>query len=135
MKELSELDLPEDIRYTEEHEWARLEDEKVVIGISDYAQDQLGEIVYIDLQKEGTSFGKGETFGVVESVKAVSDLYMPITGEITKVNPELEDSPENVNEKPYDDGWMIEVKPSDIGEFDSLMTRDEYMKMVDELEE
>ena len=135
MKELSELDLPEDIRYTEEHEWARLEEEKVVIGISDYAQDQLGEIVYIDLQKEGSSFGKGEAFGVVESVKAVSDLYMPMAGEITKVNPELEDSPENVNEKPYDDGWMIEVKPSDIGEFDSLMTRDEYMKMVDELED
>ncbi len=134
MKEISELNLPDDVRYAEDHEWARLEDNKVRVGINDYAQDQLGDIVFVELPEVGNTFEKDEEFGTVESVKAVSELYMPIGGEIIDVNTALEKSPELVNERPYSDGWMIEVKPSDSTEMDSLMTRDAYLKMFKEVE-
>jgi len=134
MKEISELNLPDDVRYAEDHEWARLEDNKVRVGINDYAQDQLGDIVFVELPEVGNTFEKDEEFGTVESVKAVSELYIPIGGEIIDVNTALEESPELVNEKPYSDGWMIEVKPSDPTEMDSLMTRDAYLKMFKEVE-
>ena len=133
MKEINELNLPDNLRYSENHVWALLDGEKVKVGISDYAQDQLGDIVYIDLPKEGDSLKKGKEFGVVESVKAVNDLYMPMGGEIIAVNPELEDSPEIVNSSPNSDGWMIEVKPDDPGEMDSLMNRDGYLEMLKEM--
>jgi glycine cleavage system H protein len=135
MKEIHELDLPDDIRYAENHEWARVEDGRVKVGISDYAQDQLGEIVFIELPRVGDSFQKGESFGTVESVKAVSELYMPVGGEIVDVNKNLDESPESVNKEPYAGGWMIEVKPGDLAERDTLMDKAAYSKMLEGLEE
>ena len=130
MKEIGELHLPDDVRYAEDHEWVRSEDEKTRIGISDYAQDQLGDIVYVELPQVGDTFNKGEEFGTVESVKAVAELYMPIGGEILAVNTALEESPELVNKSPYGDGWLIEVKPADSAELDALMTRDVYLETL-----
>ncbi|MBW1660033.1 MAG: glycine cleavage system protein GcvH, partial [Deltaproteobacteria bacterium] len=106
MKELNELILPDDVRFTEEHEWARKEGENVRVGISDYAQDQLGDIVFVELPEVGSSFSKGDEFGTVESVKTVSELYMPIGGEVVAINEELADHPEYVNTDPYGKGWM-----------------------------
>lgn len=130
MKELSELHLPEDTRYAESHEWAKLEGDTVKIGITDYAQDQLGDIVFVELPEDGDSFEKGEEFGTVESVKAVSELYMPVGGEVVSVNSALEDSPERVNNSPYSEGWMIEVKPDDPSEMDDLLTGDVYLEKL-----
>ena len=130
MKEIDELNIPDDLRYAEDHEWVRPEGDKVRVGINDYAQDQLGDIVFVELPRVGDSFEKGKEFGIVESVKAVSELYMPVGGEILAVNTSLEELPELVNTSPYDDGWMIEVKPSDPSELDTLMTRDSYLKML-----
>lgn len=124
MKEISELNLPDDIRYAEDHEWARLEGDTVTVGIDDYAQDQLGDIVFVELPQVGDIFKKGEEFATVESVKAVSECYMPTGGEITAVNTALEESPELVNTSPYKDGWFVRVRPSDLSEMDSLMTSD-----------
>ncbi|HKJ65003.1 MAG TPA: glycine cleavage system protein GcvH, partial [Desulfopila sp.] len=101
MKELDELILPDDLGYTKEHEWAKIEGDLVVIGISDYAQDQLGDIVFVEMPEEGDSFSAGEEFGTLESVKAVSELYIPLSGEVVAVNEELEDSPELLNRDPY----------------------------------
>lgn len=134
MKEIDELNLPDDVRYAEDHEWIRYEGDKVRIGISDYAQDQLGDIVFVELPQSGDTFEKGEEFGTVESVKAVSELYMPIGGEILSVNAALEESPDLVNQSPYNDGWMIEVKPSDSAELEALITRDAYLEMLKGLE-
>ena len=132
MKAIDELNFPEEIRYTETHEWARPADDTVKIGISDYAQDQLGDVVFVELPQAGESFARGAEFGTVESVKAVSELYMPVGGEIVAVNSALEDAPEMVNNSPYSEGWMIEVKPDNSAELDSLLTRDVY---VDSLKE
>lgn len=134
MKEIDELHLPDDARYTDDHEYARPEDGAVKIGISDYAQDQLGDIVFVELPQKGDRFGKGEEFGVVESVKAVAELYIPVGGEVLEVNTALEKAPELVNTGPYDTGWMIRVKPSDLGELDSLMAHDAYRQMLKGLE-
>ena len=130
MKEIGELVLPEDVRYTEDHEWAKQNGQTVRIGISDYAQDQLGDIVFVELPAVGDVFAKGDEFGTVESVKAVSELYMPIGGKIAAVNTALEDAPEKVNNAPYTDGWMIEVEAEGPGEFDALMDKDAYLKML-----
>ena len=135
MKELSELNLPEDVRYTKDHEWARKKGETVQIGISDFAQDQLGDIVFVELPAEGDRFEEGDEFGTVESVKAVSELFMPLAGEVAAVNPALEDSPELVNNAPYTDGWMLEIKASDPAAYDRLMDRDAYRDMLKGLEE
>jgi glycine cleavage system H protein len=130
MKELNELNFPDDVRYAESHEWARSEGEKVIIGITDYAQDQLGDIVFVELPEKGNTFGKGEAFGTVESVKAVSELYMPVGGEVTAVNAALEESPEKVNNAPYRDGWMIEIKAENPSELDILLTKDAYLETL-----
>ncbi len=130
MKELSELNLPDDVRYAESHEWARSEDDKVKVGISDYAQDQLGDIVFVELPEVGDSLDKGEEFGTVESVKAVSELYMPVGGEIVAVNSGLEDNPEWVNNTPYADGWMIEIKPDNPSTIDDLLNNDAYLEKL-----
>jgi len=134
MKEISELNLPDDLRYAEDHEWIRPEGDEVTIGINDYAENQLGDIVFVELPQVGDTLEKGEEFGTVESVKAVAELYMPIGGEILKTNTALEDSPELVNKNPYNDGWMIQVKPADPGELDALMTKDVYLEMLKGLE-
>ena len=130
MKELNELNFPDDVSYAESHEWARSEGEKVKIGITDYAQDQLGDIVFVELPEKGTAFSKGEAFGTVESVKAVSELYMPVGGEVVAVNTALEESPEKVNNAPYSDGWMIEIKTENPSELDILLTKDAYLETL-----
>ncbi len=127
MKELNELNFPDDVRYAESHEWARIEGDKVKIGISDYAQDQLGDIVFVELPEVGDTFNKGEEFGTVESVKAVSELYMPVAGKVVAINSSLEESPEKVNNTPYGDGWMIEIKAGNASEVDDLMENDAYL--------
>ena len=130
MKELNELNFPDDLRYAESHEWARSESDKVKIGITDYAQDQLGDIVFVELPEKGDTLIKGEAFGTVESVKAVSELYMPVGGEVTAVNAALEESPEKVNTAPYSDGWMIEIKAENPSELDALLTKDAYFETL-----
>jgi glycine cleavage system H protein len=122
MKEISELNLPDDIRYADDHEWARLEGDKVRVGLDDYAQDQLGDIVFVELPQVGDTFKQGEEFATVESVKAVCECYLPVGGEIIAVNSALEESPELVNRSPYGDGWFVEVNPRDRSEMDTLMT-------------
>ena len=134
MKEIDELKFSDDLHYSEDHEWVNVEGDTAKIGISDYAQDQLGDIVFVELPNVGDSFQKGDEFGTVESVKAVSELYMPISGEVTAINNALEDSPELVNTQPYDDGWMIAVKIADPSELDALMSKDDYYKMIKEME-
>ncbi len=129
MKGIDQLIIP-DVRYAPDHEWARLEGDRVRVGISDYAQDQLGDIVYVELPRVGDTFERGEVFGTVESVKAVSELYMPVGGEILAVNPALEGSPELVNTDPYHEGWMIDVKPGDLKELDALMSQNAYVRML-----
>jgi glycine cleavage system H protein len=125
------VEILDELKYTKEHEWAKLEDDLVVIGITDYAQDALGEIVYIELPSEGDEVTKGNPFGAVESTKSVSDLYAPVNGEVVEVNEALLDSPEAINEDPYGDGWMIKVKPYDVGELQDLMDNDEYTEFIE----
>jgi len=130
MKEINELNFPEDVRYSESHEWVKTAGETAKLGITDYAQDQLGDIVFVELPDVGESFEKGAEYGTVESVKAVSELFMPVSGEIVAVNDALEDSPESVNNTPYSDGWMIEVKLDDPSEPDSLMDKNAYVSTL-----
>jgi len=130
MKEINELILPEDVRYTEDHEWAKLEGEIVKIGLTDYAQDQLGDIVFVEFPEVGDSFSKGDEFGTIESVKAVSEIIMPVSGEVVAINENLENVPELVNKEPYEGGWLIEVKPEDTRELDALMDKTAYMKVL-----
>lgn len=125
------MDYPKDFKYTKDHEWVKLKDKEVLMGITDYAQEELGDIVFIELPPEGTKVEKGEDFIVVESVKAVSDVYAPVSGEVVKVNNKLADSPELVNESPHDEGWMARIKMSDKSELDGFMDRDEYVKLTE----
>jgi glycine cleavage system H protein len=127
MKELNELNFPDDIRYAKSHEWARSEGETIKVGITDYAQDQLGDIVFVELPEVGDTLDKGEEFGTVESVKAVSELYMPVAGEVVAINDTLEDAPEKINNSPYSDGWMVEIKAENPSELDDLMENDAYL--------
>ena len=130
MKELHELNLPDDVRYTDDHEWAKAEGEKVKIGITDYAQDQLGEIIFVEVPEVGDTLSKGDNFGSLESVKAVSDMVMPVSGEVLAVNTDLEDAPELLNQEPYSGGWIIEIKPDDPSELDQLMDHNAYLEML-----
>ncbi len=122
---------PEDLLYAENHEWIRVENGTGTIGITDYAQDQLGDLVFVELPEEGDEFGQGDPFGVIESVKAVADFYMPVGGEIIEVNEELLDAPEIISEDPYDEGWIIKVKIADDGELDALMNSEDYQATLD----
>jgi len=130
MKEINELSFPEDVRYAESHEWVKATGDTARIGITDYAQDQLGDIVFVELPDVGESFEKGAEFGTVESVKAVSELYLPVSGEIVAINEALEDAPELINDTPFSDGWMIEVKLADSSELDALMDKDAYLSTL-----
>ncbi|GAB4283254.1 MAG: glycine cleavage system protein GcvH [Coriobacteriia bacterium] len=123
---------PKDLKYDKEHEWVKVEGDVVTIGISHFAQDQLGEVVYVDLPSVGDAVTAGETFGEIESVKSVSELFSPVTGEIVEVNDGLSDAPEVVNEDPYGDGWMIKVSLGDTAELDELMAAEEYEAFVSE---
>jgi len=129
---LADYQIPDDLHYSEEDEWARMDDGRVVVGITDYAQQQLGDIVFVELPEVGATFTKGDSFGVVESVKAVSDLRAPLGGEILAVNQELVDRPEAVNEECYDSGWMVIFAPSDPGELATLLDAEAYLKYVEE---
>ncbi|MCD6273459.1 MAG: glycine cleavage system protein GcvH [Deltaproteobacteria bacterium] len=130
MKDIDELNIPDHIKYGDTHEWAELKGDMVKIGISDYAQDQLGDIVFVELPEVGTSFSRGDEFGTVESVKAVSELYMPVGGEVSAVNAALGDAPELVNNDPYNAGWMIEIKLINKEELTDLMDKTAYLKML-----
>jgi len=126
MKSISEIILKNDVRYAPDHEWARREGDAVTVGVSDYAQEQLGDIVFVELPAVKRRFKKGESFGSVESTKAVSELFMPVSGEISAVNAGLAENPEWINSDPYGNGWIIRVKPSDPAEFDGLMDETAY---------
>ncbi len=129
-KDINELNFPENVRYTKDHEWARADGDVVKIGITDYAQDQLGDIVFVERPEVGDNFDQGQEFGTLESVKAVSEMYMPVSGEISAANDELEDTPELVNTDPYGHGWIAEIKPADMADMDSLMDHAAYLDML-----
>ena len=120
------FDVPTDLRYLDSHEWARVDDGTARIGISDFAQDELGDVVFVDLPGEGEDVTAGEDFGVVESIKAVSDIYAPVSGTVTAVNDDLVDAPELINEAPYGDGWLIEVDLADDPGLDDLLSAEAY---------
>jgi glycine cleavage system H protein len=123
------LTIPEDLQYTKSHEWVLIEGDTVTIGITDHAQDELGDVVFVELPDEGATFDAGESFGTVESVKAVSDLYTPVGGEVVEVNSTLEDAPENINEDPYGEGWIVKLRTTDEAD---LLSPEEYEKVVEE---
>lgn len=124
------MSTPKDLRYSEEHEWVKLEDGKVRIGITHFAQSELGDIVFVELPQVGDDIKTDDPFGSVESVKTVSELYAPVSGKVVEVNTDLEDNPEFVNESPYDKAWMIVVELSDASEIDNLMTVEQYEEMI-----
>ncbi|MEK5233086.1 glycine cleavage system protein GcvH [Lysinibacillus sp. FSL K6-0232] len=126
------MSTPKDLRYSEEHEWVKVEDGKVRIGITHFAQSELGDIVFVELPQVGDEIKTDDPFGSVESVKTVSELYAPISGTVVEVNADLEDSPEFVNESPYEKAWMIVVEPADASEVDKLMTAEQYEEMIAE---
>jgi len=130
MKELSELNFPDDVMYTDDHEWTKVDNDETIIGISDYAQDQLGDIVFVELPQVGETFEKGAEFGTVESVKAVSELFLPVSGEVVAINETLDDTPELVNNEPYTGGWMLRVKLSEKSELDQLMNKSAYLESI-----
>jgi glycine cleavage system H protein len=124
------MNFPEELKYTKDHEWVRIEGDTATIGITDFAQGELGDIVFVEIETVGESLGAEETFGTVEAVKTVSDLFMPLSGEILEFNEELESSPELVNSDPYGEGWMIKIKISDNSELDQLLNVDAYREMT-----
>jgi glycine cleavage system H protein len=118
--------VPEDLHYSKDHEWVRVEGDEAIIGITDFAQNSLGDVVYVELAKPGDTFAANESFGSVESVKAVSEVFCPVTGAVTAINEALADEPEKVNTDPYGDGWMLRIKMTNPGEVDSMLTAAEY---------
>ena len=123
------MNIPEDLQYTKSHEWVRMDGDTATIGITDHAQDELGDVVFVELPDEGATFDAGDSFGTVESVKAVSDLYTPVGGEVIEVNSALEDAPENINEDPYGEGWIVKLRATDEAD---LLSPEEYEKVVAE---
>ena len=126
------MEFPTNIKYTNEHEWIRLEGDIAYVGITDYAQQQLGDIVFIDVPTEGETLEKGETFGTVEVVKTVSDLFLPIGGEVMEANQQLEEHPELVNQDPYGEGWIIKLKPTNTDEMNELLDAAAYKEIINE---
>ncbi|MEH7418929.1 glycine cleavage system protein GcvH [Neobacillus drentensis] len=126
------MSTPKDFRYSEEHEWVKIEGEKVRIGITDFAQHELGDIVFVELPEIGAELTVNEPFGSVESVKTVSELYAPVSGKVVEINEDLSDNPEFVNESPYEKAWMIVIEPSNVSEVDNLMTSEQYEEMTKE---
>lgn len=124
------MNIPEDLKYTKDHEWIKIENDIVTVGITDFAQGELGDIVYVDIETVDETFDQNEVFGSVEAVKTVSDLFMPLTGEIIEFNEDLEDTPEKVNTDPYGDGWMIKIKISDNSQLDSLLDASAYKEII-----
>ena len=125
------MNIPEELKYTEEHEWVRIEDNIAIVGITDFAQGELGDIVYLEIDTLDSQIDSNEVFGTVEAVKTVSDLFMPITGKVFEVNPSLEDKPELVNEDPYGEGWIIKIHITEESQIDSLLSPSDYKNLID----
>ncbi len=126
------MEIPSELHYTRDHEWLRTEGEEATVGITDYAQSELGDIVYIELPEVGVDVVQGKTFGAVEAVKAAADLFAPVSGEVTAVNGSLDQSPELINQSPYDDGWLIKVRLAKPGEVETLLSADDYRKLIEQ---
>lgn len=124
------MNFPEELKYTKDHEWLRVEEDNVYVGITEFAQGELGDIVFVDVDTEGEELEKEEVFGSVEAVKTVSDLFMPINGEVLAFNEKLEDEPELINSDPYGEGWIIKISASDVSELNSLLSAESYKKLV-----
>lgn len=124
------MEFPQELKYTKDHEWIRLEGDVAIIGITDHAQNELGDIVYVDVPTVGETLAQNDVFGSVEAVKIVSDLYLPVSGEILELNPNLDSAPEAVNSDPYGDGWMIKIRVGDPAEIDQLLSADEYKQLI-----
>ena len=125
------MNIPENLKYTKDHEWIKVDGDTATIGITDYAQGELGDVVFVEIETEGENLDKEEVFGTVEAVKTVSDIFMPVSGEVVEVNPKLEDSPEIVNKDPYGEGWLIKVKLSDKSEIDDLLEASKYKEIIE----
>jgi glycine cleavage system H protein len=124
------MNIPADLKYTKEHEWIKIDGDMATVGITDYAQGELGDIVYVEIETEGESLDADEVFGTVEAVKTVSDLFMPLSGEVAELNEGLDTDPESVNRAPYGDGWMIKIKMSDSSQVDGLLSADAYKELI-----
>ena len=124
------MNFPENIKYTSEHEWIRLEGDVAYVGITDYAQDQLGDIVFVDIQTVGETLNAGDVFGTIEVVKTISDIFLPVGGEVLEQNEALADQPELVNQYPYGEGWLVKIKPAADADFDSLLSAEDYKKLI-----
>lgn len=124
------MNVPANLKYTEDHEWVKVDGDVAVVGITDFAQGELGDIVFVDIQTAGETLDKGETFGTIEAVKTVADAFMPVSGEVLEVNEALDGAPDLVNTDPYGEGWMIKIKFSDASEFDTLLTAEQYKEII-----
>lgn len=124
------MNIPEDLKYTKDHEWIRVEKDVVYVGVTDFAQGELGDVVFVEIETEGENLDREEVFGTIEAVKTVSDMFMPLSGEILEVNQKIEDEPELVNNDPYGDGWMIKISIADSSELDDLLTPEQYKNLV-----
>lgn len=124
------MNFPENIKYTSEHEWIRVEGDEAYVGITDYAQDQLGDIVFVDIQTIGETLNAGDVFGTIEVVKTISDIFLPVGGEVLEQNEALADQPELVNQDPYGEGWLVKIKPAADADFDSLLSAEDYKKLI-----
>lgn len=125
------MNIPENLKYTKDHEWIKVDGETAIVGITDFAQNELGDVVFVEIETEGETLEKEETFGTIEAVKTVSDMFMPASGEIIEINPKLEDEPESVNQDPYGDGWMIKIKLTNSDELNELMSALEYKNQIE----
>ncbi len=124
------MNVPSNLKFTKEHEWVLVEGDTALVGVTDFAQGELGDVVFVEIETEGETLDMGETFGTIEAVKTVSDLFMPVAGEILEVNSKLEDTPDVVNSDPYGDGWMVKIKMSDASEADALMSAADYEALI-----
>lgn len=124
------MNFPDNLRYTKDHEWIRLEGDEAIVGITDFAQHELGDIVYVEIETVGQQLNTGDVFGTVEAVKTVSDLYLPVSGSVTEINPKLNSNPELVNNDPYGEGWMAKIKVSNASDIESLLNAEAYQKLV-----
>ncbi len=125
------MNIPENLKYTKDHEWINVEGDTAIIGITDFAQHELGDIVFVEVDTVGESLDKEETFGTIEAVKTVSDLFMPVSGEVLEFNEQLEDTPDIINKDPYDEGWIVKVKIADAAELDDLLSAEDYKGLID----
>ena len=124
------MNVPANLKYTEDHEWVKVDGDVAVVGITDFAQGELGDVVFVDIQTAGETLDKGETFGTIEAVKTVADAFMPVSGEVLEVNEALDGAPDLVNTDPYGEGWMIQIKFSDASDFDTLLTAEQYKEII-----